>query len=162
MSDSFSWKQLKEIALTIKSNNFFENNNRSKFYVEAWKRNFVSRIYYSSFHESIEIAEEITSYKKLPMDLEFNYDRNKIHGDLLTFYRKISKDYPLPQRLKVQTYNISTNLKELHNMRKDCDYVKFLSENKISYICENSLVLCENISLSLIDLLEHFKSKITK
>lgn len=160
--ENFTWEQVREIALQIKQQNFFEIENTSPFIVEAWKRTFVSRIYYSCFHKSVEVAEEITTYKKLPQTLEFYYDRNKVHGEVRAFYKNLSKEYPLPKYIKNSCYQIATEIKELHDMRKDCDYTKYLPNEKINFFCIQSFNLSEHILSELVKISEHFQSKKTK
>ena len=159
MEYKYSWEGFKEACLTIKSNNFFETEKEPNIITESWKRIFVSRIYYACFHRAIEVAEEITTYKKIPAYLEFYYNRNKVHGDILMFYANLAKDYPMPQILKQASYIVSKNIKKLHDMRKDCDYTKELSEGYINSCCEQSRIISNSIESELISILKHFKSK---
>lgn len=159
MKESFAWVTFKDIALQIKEHGFFDQENKSSSTIEAWKRTFVSRLYYACFHESVELAEEITSYKKIPSHLDFHYNRHTAHGEVRAFYRKISKEYPLPRTIKTLCYQISSELKELHDMRKECDYTKEISFDDIDFFCSESLNFSKNILLNLSTIQEHFKIK---
>ncbi|MEK7431557.1 MAG: hypothetical protein AABZ74_00375 [Cyanobacteriota bacterium] len=65
MNNKFEWNNFKDIALNIKAQDFFETDTSSSGLIEAWKRSFVSRLYYSCFHNCVEIAEKVTLYKNL-------------------------------------------------------------------------------------------------
>lgn len=160
MDYTYSWEGFKEASLIIESHNFFETEDASSIVTEAWKRIFVSRLYYACFHKAIEVAEEITSYKKIPEDLGFYYNRHKAHGDILTFYKRLSKEYPLPKLLKHSSYTVSMELKKLHDMRKDCDYTKNLPELYVTSCCTQSKVFAETIEANVLALCTHFQSKI--
>lgn len=160
MDYSYSWQGFKELAFEIQANNFFEVESTPTILIESWKRTFVSRMYYFCFHRAIEVAEHITDSKKLPTHLEFFYDKYKAHGDIVTFYSELGKEYPMPHILKQNSYIVSRNVRKLHTMRKECDYTKNLTQPYLKSTCEQSLIFSESIESSLLLLRNHFHSKI--
>lgn len=159
MSENFSWNELKDTALTIKES-FIEGDHNSEVSIEAWKRIFVSRIYYYCYHNAVEVAEEITNYKKVPDELEFVYDIYNAHGGVRNFYFKLAKEYQMPGAIKSFSGKIATDLKSLHNLRKDCDYV--LNIKNIDFNYNRSQILHSKIEDNIAKVQSHFRSKFSK
>lgn len=169
MEHSYSWEGFKDIALDIRAKNFFKNDTESSIMTESWKRVFVARIYYACFHKAVEIAEDITSIKKLPPHLGFYYDKNTAHGSVQAFYKKLAK-YPLPRTVGFSSFDVSTDLKKLHDMRKECDYAKELVKSDdvesdiecIDFYCNESFKYLEQIESNLLIVKNHFYKKKSK
>lgn len=158
--NKFHWRNFKDVASHIERNDFFEKENNTAL-VEAWKRIFISRLYYYAFHTSVEVAEDISKHIKDPT-LRFEYNIYNAHGQIRNFYKTTSSKYPLPKSIKYDFYKVSNELLELHTMRKNADYDLVVTESDLQYFCLQSKEYSLSISLLLERITQYFHDKFEK
>lgn len=158
-TEKFHWKNFKDACSYIEEQNFFEKEHDGAL-VEAWKRIFISRMYYYAFHSSVEVAESISKHIK-DRSLRFEYDRNNAHTQIKKFYATVSSEYPLPFGVSDTFYKVSTELLTLHKIRKIADYDDEIRSD-LSTLCNSSKLHSENIISLLERITMYFHNKFEK
>lgn len=158
-NNKFRWEHFKDVCLIIEQKDFFENQENTTL-VEAWKRIFISRMYYYAYHSSVAVAEDISPYIK-DESLRFVYDRNNAHTQIKNFYRDVSSRYPLPTKVSSSLYGVSSRLNTFHKLRKRADYDNEIDED-LSDMCESSKEHTKHIISLLEDITNYFHDKFKK
>ena len=137
------YKKFQKISEFLEKNEYFQVEQDLEL-IEDCKRTFVSRLYYSAFHCSINFANRLSPY--LSKNLQFIYQANTAHGDIRGFYSKLSIRYTKKDIQEIFG-DISEKLEELHEYRKFCDYQEHVK--RLDTVCFKSKNISQNIYYKL-------------
>ena len=141
-------------ANLLKEQNFYEGRESLET-VNACKRFYVSRLYYSIFHGAKSVLKTISD--NLPEEDNFKENIKEVHGQVKGFFSFLVANYPeVPERYRFK--KMTSNIAKLHKFRKICDYTDSDVEN-LDMIVEDAESLAEDSYKRLKTISEWIKNK---
>lgn len=153
---TLNWRKELEIAQYLDQPSFM-NSFTDLELLEHWKRAVVAKLYYSSFHHSIDVADKLSEH--LSPDLKFFYNEGNAHGVIRLFYTKLGNRYSKSE-MREDLFKVAEGLEDLHTHRKICDYQRKI--HSIDKILHHAKLISHSLNTKLSELeilLDNSKSK---